>query len=181
MDMLQQLGDLLQRERNLSQQMHGETSCNRQGAVCIDVKWHRASRFYATFAVFRRQIDDLQGRKMCISNEERLLAAKIMEVKQTLAEVKNRNTAGKGRKWMSICRVKQKLTSSLNNSIFVCQQHKRWSKHQVNQRESRGHPSEWKLSKTHCDLKYLEYLFLFTCDLIKCFYAVFFFLKCFCF
>lgn len=59
---------------------------------------------------------------MCISNEEKLLAAKIMEVKQTLAEVKNRNTAGKGRKWMSIYRVKQKLTSSLNNSIFMCQQ-----------------------------------------------------------
>lgn len=43
-DMLQQLGALLQRERNLSQQMHGETSF-RQGAVCIDVKWRRASRF----------------------------------------------------------------------------------------------------------------------------------------
>lgn len=37
-DMLQQVGHLLQRERSLSEQMHGETSRNRQEAVDIDLK-----------------------------------------------------------------------------------------------------------------------------------------------
>lgn len=37
-DMLQQVGHLLQRERNLSEQMHGQPSWNRQDAVYIDVK-----------------------------------------------------------------------------------------------------------------------------------------------
>lgn len=100
-DMLQQVGHLLQRERNLSEQMRGEPSWNRQDAVYIDLKWPQTSWFYSTFAVFRCQYDDLQERKTCISNKERLLAAKIMEVKVTLAEVKNANAAGKGRNWMS--------------------------------------------------------------------------------
>lgn len=36
-NMLQQVGHLLQRERNLSEQMHGEPSWNRQDAVYIDL------------------------------------------------------------------------------------------------------------------------------------------------
>lgn len=53
---------------------------------------------------FRRQCDDLQERTKYISNKEKLLTAKIMEVKLTLAEVRNRNAAGKGKNWMSMCR-----------------------------------------------------------------------------
>lgn len=117
---------------------------------CIDLKWPQASWFYSTFAVFRCQYEDLQERKTCISNKESFLAAKIMEVKETLAEVKNANTAGKGRNWMSKAVLKH---SSLNNSIFVCQQHKLWSKYQVNQREIRGNPSEIMFD---IFLKYLE-------------------------
>lgn len=37
-DMLQQVGHLLQRERSLSEQMRGEPSWNRQDAVYIDLK-----------------------------------------------------------------------------------------------------------------------------------------------
>lgn len=59
------------------------------------------------YIFFRRQYDDLQERTKYISNKEKLLTAKIMEVKLTLAEVRNRNAAGKGKKLGVYVQVKQ--------------------------------------------------------------------------
>lgn len=99
--------------------------------------------WFFLFGFFRRRHGNIQERKKYISNKEKLLTAKIMEVKLTLTEVRNHNAASKGKKIGYLCTGKTKLKhSSLNDSIFVSQQQKLWSKHQVNQREIRGNSSD---------------------------------------
>ncbi|KAM7407561.1 hypothetical protein PAMA_003333 [Pampus argenteus] len=71
-DVLQQLGNLLQEERVLSEQLAGQSSAER------------------------KQRSDLQERKEFVTNKARSLTAEILEVKQHLAEAKARNMAGKG-------------------------------------------------------------------------------------
>ncbi|XP_070771123.1 uncharacterized protein [Enoplosus armatus] len=68
-DVLQQLGHLLQQERHLSEQLNGQASADRN------------------------QRNDLQERSERVTNKARSLAAEILEVKQCLAEAKTRNMA----------------------------------------------------------------------------------------
>ncbi|KAM9346847.1 uncharacterized protein ABDE67_011160 [Symphorus nematophorus] len=70
-DSLQQLGHLLQQERQLSEQLNGQASADRN------------------------QAKDLQERSECVTNKVRSLAAEILEVKQRLAEARTRNTAAR--------------------------------------------------------------------------------------
>ncbi|AWP13017.1 putative PERQ amino acid-rich with GYF domain-containing protein 2-like isoform 2 [Scophthalmus maximus] len=68
-DVLQQLGHLLQEERRLSQQLNGQAPEDRN------------------------QQDDLEERSERLTNKARSLTAEILEVKQRLAEAKDRNKA----------------------------------------------------------------------------------------
>ncbi|KAG8000708.1 hypothetical protein GBF38_017178 [Nibea albiflora] len=68
-DVLQQLGHLLQEERHLSEQLNSQDPEDR------------------------RQRKELQQRSECVTKKVRSLTAEILEVKQCLAEAKTRNMA----------------------------------------------------------------------------------------
>lgn len=99
-DMLQEMGCILQEESHLSDQLNGQASEDRYCTVlCAQRKKYVNVQTCTVHSLcFRNQKRDLQERSERFTNKARGLDAEILEVKQHLAEARARNMAGKGSK-----------------------------------------------------------------------------------